>query len=72
MACISAPGKTPSIPGVFKDESTLKSTVEGGGGGGGGVGSGLAVGTGCDEAVGPGLAALECFFDDSDDAEGGR
>lgn len=72
IACISALGKTPNIPGLFNDESTPKSIVDGGGGGGGGGVSCLAVGAGCDETGAPDLTALECFFEDSDDAEGGR
>lgn len=72
IVCISALGKTPSIPWVFRDDSTLKSTVDGSGGGGGGGVSGLRGGAGCDGTVGPGLMELGCFFVDSDDAEGAR
>lgn len=68
--CNSALGKMPSIPGVFNVESLLKSTPDGGGGGGGGGVMGLATGAGCDGIVVPGLTAVECFLDDSNEPEG--
>jgi len=70
MGCISALGKTPSIPGVFKAESILKSIVDGGGGGGGGGVIGLATGKGWGGIVVPSLTELECLLEGSVDPEG--
>ena len=63
-SCISAPGKTPSIPGAFNEDNTLNSTPGGGGGGGGGGVIGLAT-----VAVATGLTVLECFLEESIDPE---
>lgn len=72
IGCMSTPEKTPSIPGVFREESILKSTEDGGGGGGGGGVIGFTVGTACGGIEGPGLTELACFLEDSPDAEGSR